>query len=76
MRQSSTTGAKEVVVTMTPDQWRSYSLHEKKRLSSDMYLYRFSLPFTTSSLGWNKVERHLRVRALSTKNANQYVVRE
>ena len=72
---SSLTSSISEEYKMQPDQWLSYPLLNKKRLSSDMYLYRFSLPSSNDSLGWIEIERHLRIRGVSLNNGSM-VMRE
>ena len=49
--------------SMRPDQWNLFTLVEQKRLSVNIYLYKFALATSRASLGWTDIERHVRVRA-------------
>ena len=60
---------------MATDRWTTYRLLNKKRLSPNMWLYRFALPGKHSCLGWSAIERHIRVRAISL-STGQSIMRE
>ncbi|CAK9084917.1 unnamed protein product [Durusdinium trenchii] len=46
---------------LVPHEWRPVRILSKKRMTKSMWLFRFALP-EGQSLGWNEVERHVRLR--------------
>ncbi len=58
---------------MEPTRWTGYTLVGRQRVAGSMWLFRFALPHPKMRLGWESVERHLRVRAMVR---GQEVVRE
>eukprot|EP00946_MAST-07B_sp_MAST-7B-sp1_P002211 g2211.t1 len=71
-KQKSTSAAVPLQ-TMAPTHWSTFLLQSRKQITESMWVFRFSLPSAESRLGWNHVERHLKVRAVVR---GQEVVRE